>query len=160
MAKEKSAGAVLFRLEKDGEGRGKEKVFYLVLHYHFKGDYWDFARGKIEKGETELQTARREIKEETGLEVQFVNGFEERTSWFYRLEGKNVFKQTVYFLAEAGDRKVQISSEHLGFDWLEYHEAMERLTYKNTKAILTSAHEFLKKRGVQDTLHAAADKGK
>ena len=57
MLNETSAGAVIFR--RDNE------IKYLILHYKFKGDYWDFPRGNIEKGETEEQTAVREIKEET-----------------------------------------------------------------------------------------------
>lgn len=126
----------------------KEKILYLVLHYHFKGDYWDFPRGKIEKDETEEQTAKREIKEETALEdLEFVEGFKETTSWFYRWEGKNIFKEAVYFLAETKEKKIKISLEHLEYLWLEYEEAMKTLTYENTKKILKAAHEFLQKHG-------------
>jgi bis(5'-nucleosidyl)-tetraphosphatase len=119
-------------------------IFYLVLHYHFKGDYWDFPRGKVEGEETEQQTALREIKEETELDVKFVDGFRETTNWFYRWNGEDVFKEAVYFLAEATEEKVKISHEHIGFMWLEYKAAMKKLTYDNTKEILKAAHKFLK----------------
>jgi len=143
MPKEKSSGAVIFRRG----GEKGEKIFYLVLHYHFKGDYWDFPRGKIEKGETEEQTAKREIEEETGLiEIEFVKGFRETTHWFYRLKGKNIYKEAIYFLAETTQEKVEISYEHLEYLWLEYGDAMKTLTYENTKKILKAAHEFLQKR--------------
>jgi bis(5'-nucleosidyl)-tetraphosphatase len=145
MTKEISAGAVVFRRQ---TVYGKESVVYLVLHYRFKGDYWDFPRGKIEKGETELQTARREIKEETDLsDIGFLEGFAQRTNWYYRLEGKNVYKEAVYFLAEAKGEKetVHISKEHIEHLWLEFDDAMKRLTYKNTRAILQAAHEHLGK---------------
>ena len=143
MPKEKSAGAVIFR-RSGGKG---EKIFYLVLHYHFKGDYWDFPRGKIEHGETEKQTAEREIKEETGLKkIKFVESFRETTHWFYRLKGENIFKEAVYFLAETSEEKVKISYEHLEYLWLEYEDAMKTLTYENTKEILKAAHVFLQKR--------------
>lgn len=137
---------MIFRREDEEGKESKEKIFYLVLHYHFKGDYWDFPRGKIEKGETEEQTARREIKEETGLEdVEFVKGFKKTTSWFYRWEGKNIFKEAVYFLAETKQEKIKLSIEHLDYLWLEYEEAMKTLTYENTKKILKAVHEFLQK---------------
>lgn len=141
-AKEKSAGAVIFRRD---EQTGK--ILYLILHYHFKGDYWDFPRGKIERGETEEATAKREIKEETGLtEIKLVEGFREVTHWFYRWKGQDIYKEAVYFVAEALSGKVKISHEHLEFIWADYETAMETLTYDNTKSILKKAHNFLQKR--------------
>jgi len=138
MAKEKSAGAVIFRRENG-------KLFFLILHYHFKGDYWDFPRGKLERDETEEQTAMREIMEETGLMgVQFVSGFRQTTNWFYHWEDQDIFKQAVYFLAETQKKEVKISDEHLGYVWLAFDDAMKQLTFDNTKKILKAANEFLK----------------
>lgn len=115
------------------------------MHYHLRGDYWDFSRGKVEKEETEKQTAQREIKEETGLtDVKFVEGFRETTHWFYRWEGENIYKEAVYFLAETSEEKVKISHEHLEYLWLEYEKAVNTLTHENTKKILKAAHKFLK----------------
>lgn len=124
--------------------RENGKIFYLVLHYHFKGDYWDFPRGKVEGEEAEQQTALREIKEETGLDVKLVEGFRKTTNWFYRWEGQDIFKEAVYFLAETMQKEVKISHEHVGYLWLEYEAAMKTLTYDNTKEILKAAHKFLK----------------
>ncbi len=115
------------------------------MHYHLRGDYWDFSRGKVEKEETERQTAQREIKEETGLtDVKFVEGFRETTHWFYRWEKENIYKEAVYFLAETSEEKVNISHEHLEYLWLGYEKAMNTLTHENTKKILKAAHKFLK----------------
>lgn len=139
--KEKSAGAVIFRRE---EKTGK--IFYLLLHYHLKGHYWDFPRGKIELGESEQQTALREIKEETGLEkIKMIESFREVTHWYYRWKGQNIYKEAVYFLAEAFTDEVRISDEHLEFIWLDFRDAMKKLTYDNTKQILKAAHSFLQK---------------
>jgi bis(5'-nucleosidyl)-tetraphosphatase len=116
------------------------------LHYHFKGDYWDFTRGKLEGNETEGQTARREIKEETGItDIKFLGGFRQTTTWFYRWKGRNIFKEAVYFLAETKEKKIKISEEHLEYLWLEYKEAMDTLTFDNTKKILKAANDFLTK---------------
>ena len=111
-----------------------------------KGDFWDFPRGKVEKGETEEQTAVREIREETQLsEVHIVPGFRKTTSWYYRWKGVNIYKEAVYFLAEVKSEKVRISHEHVEFAWADYDAAMETLTYDNTKNILKAARAFLKK---------------
>lgn len=137
--REFSAGAVVFR-------RAGEKIFYLILHYHFKGDYWDFPRGNIEKGEMTQQAAAREIKEETGIDkFKFVEGFLEKSEWFYQWKGERIFKQVKYFLAETKNEDIKISGEHLEFDWLEFDDALKQLTYSNSKRILKEAHNFLKK---------------
>ena len=82
--KEHSSGIIVFR-------RTLDERLYLLLHYHYKGDYWDFPRGNIKAGETTKQAAIRETNEETGLpeeELRFVEGFEKTATWFYRSHGQ------------------------------------------------------------------------
>jgi len=135
---ERSAGAVVFRRE-------NKKNFYLLLHY--RAGHWDFPKGNIEKREKPEDTARREIFEETGIEdIEFVLGFKETIKYFYKLRGKTIFKIVVYFLAEAKSKKVKISWEHIGYRWLPYREALERLTFHNAKDMLRKAHQHLTKK--------------
>ena len=139
MVKERSAGAVIFR--KDGK-----KVLYLLLHYHFKSDYWDFPKGNIEKGEAEEDTVKREVEEETGIsEIKLVPNFKENISYFYRKDSETVFKEVVFFLAETKTEDVKISSEHIGFEWIDYEGAMKKLK-RNSKNVLMEANDFLGKR--------------
>ena len=138
MPKEKSTGAVIFRREAD-------KIFFLVVHYHFKGDYWDLIRGKVEQGETEEQTAKREIKEETGIEVDhFIEGFRETANWFYRWENQDIFKEAVYFLVGTEKKEIDLSNEHVEYEWLEYEGALERLTYENSRDVVRKANKLIK----------------
>ena len=64
MPREKSAGAIIFRTENGIK-------YYLLLHYApsepGKRGQWGFAKGHVEEGETEEETARREVAEETGI---------------------------------------------------------------------------------------------
>jgi bis(5'-nucleosidyl)-tetraphosphatase len=125
--REFSAGAVVFHRE-DG------KTKYLLLHYHFKGDYWDFPRGNIEQGEQPMDAAKREIEEETGLkenDINFLPGFKESVKWFYSWKGVRRFKRATYFLAESKKKDVKISEEHVEFKWLPFEQALEQLTYRN-----------------------------
>ena len=132
---EKSAGAVLYRETKEGR-------LYLLLQ---NGGRWDFPKGGVEKGESELQTVMREVSEETGLEdIHIVPGFRKVIEYFYRREGKNIHKQVVYRLAVTANDKVKISFEHQGFGWFPYQGALERASYDNSKATLTEAEEFIK----------------
>jgi len=131
---ERSAGAVVFR---DGSG-GRE---YLLL---LNAGRWDFPKGGMEKGESELQTVMREVKEETGLKsLEIVPGFRRVIEYFYKRETKNVHKQVVYLLARTTDDKVKISFEHQGFGWFSYADAVKKASYGNSKITLEAAEAFI-----------------
>ncbi len=133
--REKSCGAVIF------SNKG-EKTKYILLNY--AAGHWDFVKGNVEPGENERQTVVRELQEETGItEAQFIEGFKETIAYFYRRQGLTVHKEVVFFIMESQTEKVQISFEHIGYTWLDYTHAMEKLTFKNAKDVLQKAHDFL-----------------
>lgn len=128
MIEERSAGAVLFNETPNGR-------MYLLLNY--PSGHWDFVKGNIEKGEAIRDTVIREIKEETGiLDVEFVNGFEDRIEYYYQRNGELVHKEVVFFLAKTKTTSIKISEEHLGFTWLGFDSALKKLTYKNAKNVM------------------------
>jgi 8-oxo-dGTP pyrophosphatase MutT (NUDIX family) len=136
MLREKSCGAVVFKRNSEEE--------YLLLHY--AAGHWDFVKGNVEPSENEEDTVMRELKEETGIvEAQFVEGFRETISYFYRRSGSTVHKEVVFFLVQTVESRVTLSYEHIGYEWLNYEEAIERLTFENAKKVLQKAHQFLKK---------------
>lgn len=137
MRTEKSAGAIVFR-------KDENKIFYLLLNY---GNHWDFPKGNIEQGENEQETAKREIKEETGLNVEFINGFREKIGYFYVRDGDRISKTVIYFLAEAKSEDIRLSFEHKGFKWLKFEEALNLTTFNNSKNILEKANNFLTGKG-------------
>ena len=67
---EKSWGAIVYEI------RDHHKYFLLVKNKN--GKHWGFPKGHIEVGETEEQTAKREIKEETNLDVKILHGFRKK----------------------------------------------------------------------------------
>jgi 8-oxo-dGTP pyrophosphatase MutT (NUDIX family) len=142
VVRERSAGAIIFR-------RMEGRIRYLLLHYCYKTYYWDFPKGNIERGEQEKDTVRREVKEETGLEnIKFIDGFKEKISYFYRREGKTVFKTVTYFLVKSEEERVRLSEEHIGYEWVDYETAKSKLR-ENSKRVLEKANKFL-----QASLHA------
>ena len=137
MPKEVSAGAIVFR--DDGE------IKYLFLQY--EAGHWDFPRGGMEKGETEKETARREILEETGItDIAFIDGFREKTFWFYKKDGKTFYKEAIFYLAKTESSEIKLSPEHVAFKWLNFNEALGQVTFDNTKKILKKAQDFLDNR--------------
>lgn len=144
MPQEKSAGAIIFRM--------KEGVpHYLILHYH--SGHWEFARGHIDEGESEMQTAVREIEEETGLkDLKIIQGFKGYTKFVFKkvygLTGEArkkapwVMKIVTLYLAESMTDEVKISEEHKGFGWFSFEDALKKLP-KDAKKVFTQAHEFV-----------------
>lgn len=137
---ERSAGAVVFR-------KAGDHWLYLLLQ---NAGRWDFPKGGVEKGESEVQTVMREVEEETGLSaIRIVPGFRKVIEYFYRRNGKNIHKQVAYFLASTGEERVRISFEHQGFGWFPYREALDRASYDNSKVTLTEAEKFLRGLGLE-----------
>ena len=144
MEKESSAGAIVCR--KDPE------IKYLLLHYD--AGHWDFPKGHIEEGETEIETVQREVQEETSIEdIDVIKAFKQQIGYFYKRDGNLVDKSVVFYLAKTETEQVKISYEHKGFEWLSYDEALEKLTFKNAKDILEKANNFLVKNKTLDEFY-------
>ena len=135
---EKSCGAVVC-CQKDNE------IMYLLACE--RSGYWVFPKGHMEAGESEHDTALREVKEETGLEVTFVEGFRMLDEHSLAREGRpNTIKQTVYFLAKFENQMfVPQETEISKIALMDYETAMETLQFESFKQILTQAHRFLNK---------------
>ena len=134
---EKSCGFVLFNSDE----------FLLIQHpTKSKGDegHWDFPKGHVEGIETELETAKRELIEETGIaEFRIFNGFRHRIEYNFSKDNRIVSKEVIFFLAESNIKDVKLSSEHQNFIWLNFNLAYSKLTYANAKEVLAAVKMFL-----------------
>ncbi|MGA7370551.1 MAG: NUDIX domain-containing protein [Nitrososphaeraceae archaeon] len=136
MVKEHSAGAVLYGYFANDERR------FLLLHY--TSGHWDFPKGNVETGETEVEAVIREIFEETGItDLRFVEGFIQPIFYNYRREGKLVHKKVSYYLAQTLSRNIKLSNEHQDFLWANYPSALTTLTYNSARDILILANQFV-----------------
>ena len=134
---EKSCGFVLFNSDE----------FLLIQHpTKSNGDegHWDFPKGHVEGNETELETAKRELIEETGIaEFRIFNGFRHRIEYNFSKDNRIVSKEVIFFLAESNIKDVKLSSEHQNFIWLNFILAYSKLTYTNAKEVLAAVKMFL-----------------
>ena len=121
MKKEKSCGCIII----DDERR-------VLLIRHTKG-HWGFPKGHVEMDEAEEQTAIREVKEETNIDVK-IEG-EKRYSEEY-LTDSGIQKEVVYFIATkiGGDIKRQ-ESEVSEIEWMDFDDALDTITYDNTREL-------------------------
>lgn len=126
---EKSCGGIIFYKTKQNTK--------ILLVKNNNGRYWSFPKGHIEQGETEQETAIREIKEETGLDVTLVNNFREISE--YCPFGK-IRKRVVFFLARAFTDNVKIQEEEIdSFIWVDLQQARKLCSYDNDLRIIDKA---------------------
>jgi bis(5'-nucleosidyl)-tetraphosphatase len=136
MYDEISAGAVLHLMDENFE------INYLILNYSY--GHWDFPKGNVEIGETEIDTIKREVMEETGIvDIKLIEGLRQQISYKYRKKSKLVHKTVIYYLAETKSNKVVLSFEHVNFAWLNFNSALNKLSFENSKKVLKNAKEFL-----------------
>lgn len=130
---EKSCGAIVFY-------RAPDEVRVLLVK-NKNGRYWSFPKGHVELGENERQTAVREIKEETDLDVKIHPGFRETSD--YCPFGK-VRKRVVFFLAEAFTADVHIQESEIDyFIWVPFNQAREMCCYENDLRVIDKAERYL-----------------
>ena len=133
---EQSCGAVVINRE-DGETR------YLLIAN--PSGIWGFPKGHMEAGETERETALREIKEETRLGVALIGDFRTTDEHDLIREGHpNVTKRITYFLAEYKNQTYhRQESEITDIRLMTYDEAMNAFRFESSKRILREAAEYL-----------------
>ena len=130
----KSCGFIVYKAENN-------ENFYLIIKSH-NGDV-GFPKGHMEPGENELQTAIRELKEETGMDVDTIYDFR------YQIEYPlprvpDAMKQTVYFLGKcASDDIIIQESEVASAEFVTYDKAIEKLTFEETKNMLKKANDII-----------------
>ena len=134
MLHEKSCGAIVYR-------RFHGNIEILLIK-HVNSGHWSFPKGHVEGDETELETARREIKEETGLDVILDQTFLETVSYSPRRDTQKI---VVYFLALARNYDFVPQEEEIAeIRWVDIVRAARMLTYENDKTIVNKARAAIK----------------
>ncbi len=129
MVHEKSCGAIVYR-----KHHGNTEI---LLIKHINSGHWSFPKGHVETNETEVETAMREIKEETGIDVIVDPTFREIVSYSPK---KDTQKDVVYFVARAKSFEYTPQEEEIAeVKWVEIGHALTILTYENDRSIVNKA---------------------
>lgn len=121
MKKEISCGAIIIKDKK-------------VLIVRSKKDHYGFPKGHMEKGETEKETAIRETKEETNVDIE-IN--ESKKYTIYYASGENITKKVTYFLAKPKEpiNLIKEEKEIKELFWQDIDKVEDLLTRENIKKI-------------------------
>lgn len=132
MEKEKSCGAIIYN---------EENKVLIVKH---NAGHWDFPKGHMEKDENEYQTAIREVKEETNIDIEL---YKDCRYVIHYSPKENVDKTVVFFLAKNKSKDlVKQDCEIQNIGWFEYKEAINILTYDVAKELLEKSYNDLNKK--------------
>ncbi len=140
MQYEKSCGAVVYRVR-------NHQIEYLIIH--MQRGHHSLPKGHVEAHESEMQTARREIREETNLEVTIHRGFRHVVTYS---PFPNIIKDVVFFVAKYRSGDVHVQWEEVcDSHWLHYENALTRLTYDTDRQVIQKANDFLHQRTSSST---------
>lgn len=136
MKLERSCGAVVFTRA------GGEVRYVLVCS---RGGNCGFPKGHMEPGETQEQTALREIREEVGLDVTLVPGFHTQDE-YPLLRKQNTRKRVDFFLAEYADQPIRaLETELQNAGLYTFDEALRLIQRESWRRVLCEANAFLVK---------------
>ena len=135
MKYEKSCGGIVYRY-KEGE------LYILMIQMNL--GHWSFPKGHMEEGESEYDTAVREIKEETNIDVLIDKNFRMVTTYSPITD---VTKDVVYFVATPISNKLIPQIEEVSdVKWIFEEDALNIVTYDNDRDILSKAISFIKEK--------------
>ena len=132
MAKEKSCGAVVYKIDNG--------IIYFLIEKMNKG-HFSLPKGHVENNETEIETALREIKEETNLDVTIDASFAETIS--YEVNNGNI-KDVTFFIGKYKNGKIKNQEKEVSqIYFLPFDKAYNKLTFPSDKQVLLKAYLFL-----------------
>lgn len=127
MKREVSCGCIIIKDDK------------VLLVQNIKGKHWSFPKGHMEDGETEKETAIREVKEETNIDVKIID--DKKYTITYRPK-PNLIKDVHFFLARPLNKEYRRQEKEISIvEYFTFKDALELITHDDLKELFK---QFLK----------------
>lgn len=139
MVKDNAVGVIVFRKLGD-------EIKYLILKAHKWGS---FPKGHIDKGETKIEAALRELFEETGIKNESIKFISDdilfSQEYFFKDKNKGLIKKTnEFYFAETFSDEVKIDGKEISdYKWCTVKEATGISEYKNFSEAITEADKIV-----------------
>jgi bis(5'-nucleosidyl)-tetraphosphatase len=117
-------------------------IKFLLIHHQV--GHWSFPKGRMEKDETEIETAKRELIEETSIkDFEILNDLYFTEKYSFKEGDKKYDKQVKYFVALIKNPKVKILEAELqDYKWLNFNNALKLITFQGAKTILKKVNRI------------------
>ncbi|AFE09225.1 lipoate-protein ligase B [Corallococcus coralloides DSM 2259] len=120
-------------------GRGLEARVLLLRRTPERGGFWQTVTGRLEPGESPVEAARREVAEETGLQLPVVDlAYRHAFALGDALPPKLV-EEHGFTVHAAPDTQVRLGPEHDAFEWVDVPTALARLPFRGLRETVTRA---------------------
>jgi len=135
---DKSIGVIVFRYE-------NEQIKFLLIKH--SAGHWAFPKGHPDKGESKIQTAKRELLEETGIKDVTLISDKILLDDKYMFTGSKkelISKIVYYFIAVTKNDVVKIDEDEIiDFKWCTLEESMNYLFHKETIILINKAYKII-----------------
>jgi len=130
---EKSCGAIVYRYAGD--------ILMVLILKHRHGGHWSFPKGHVEQGETEEETALREVFEETGVHIEIQPDFHFAVEYSPK---PGTMKKVVYFLGKALNTELVMQEEEIReLKWVPIKDAYNLVTFDNDRMLISKASKSI-----------------
>lgn len=134
MHNEYSCGAIVYRIN-------KQRLEYLIVQE--MQDYHGFPKGHVELHETAIETAIREVKEETGLDIKIIDDFKEIDAYY--VEPIDAYKEVTYFVAKSPKQALILQAcEIKTAAFYDLQTSLKMIERASSREILIKADNYLK----------------
>lgn len=125
-----------------------DKIYFFLIYQwsSVRNDaYWVFPKGHAEGAESEEESALRELKEETGLSVSHLHSDHPFViTYEFTYKETKIEKSVIYFLGKVSSKEYVLQEEEVkDARWLMFNEALSKISYGNSKALLEEANAYL-----------------
>jgi bis(5'-nucleosidyl)-tetraphosphatase len=126
--------------------KGEQGIEVLVVRQVDADEYWTFPKGTPESGESPIDTARREVREEVGIAF---GDIDESTlfsvDYTFERDGKSIEKTTTFYIGFVREKNVTLQANEIAEAlWLPLSEVEGKLTRTQTKAMFKRVAQYLK----------------
>jgi len=133
MKREESFGSVVF---------DNNKVLIVV---HNKG-HIGFPKGHIEEGENGIDTAIREVKEETGIDIEIISDYNYSIEYSPKA---NVMKKVTYYIGKRiGGELLPQYTEVSSTYFIEKDKVLDKITYDKDKEVYKKIIDKIKEENI------------